>query len=324
MSSDLLVRLARLQRETRLEHDPRWDALASGALPPGDAEALHAEAARRGRPDLVDAFAPLDAAAHERLTQHTSWLLRVTSGGLSRAKTGSRSPAKSDSRSPATSVDLSRATSVDLSRTTPRPISRVRRVANRWEAQRPSRGAFIGALAVAFCAAAAAIALFIRVRPDPVEIVTTAARSVAALPAYLVEASGGDAAAAVRSGSDDVPLDDARGEPPARAVSTSTLGAGTPFSLLLRPETPVTGPVDVRACAARVGRIHPWSPDWERSEQGSFRVEGTRESLFPEEPPGELTLLFAIAPPGELPTCDALAARTPGGIVLLRHRVVLR
>lgn len=261
MTTDLLVRLARLDRETHLEHDPRWDSLSLGELPRSEVDALDVASAKHGRADLFDAFSPLDAAAHERLTAHATSLVRAR--------------------------------------------------------LRPSRAALAGGLAVGFCAAAAAIGLFIGLRRDPPQLVASAVPPDVAppLPRYELEASGGDAIGAVRAAPE---------APGAPLPSVSTLGAGTPFALVLRPATAVTSPVDVLACAVRGGRAEPWSAPWERSDRGSFRVEGTREALFAREPPGELTLLFAVGAAAALPSCASIATSDATGVALLTHRVVLR
>lgn len=91
------------------------------------------------------------------------------------------------------------------------------------------------------------------------------------------------------------------------------LGPGSQLDVLLRPETAVEGPVDVRAFLIRRGEARSWTPPLERSPEGAVRIRGPVEALLPV-PPGEWTLAIAVGRPGTLPESpDEVRARVEEG-----------
>ena len=136
-------------------------------------------------------------------------------------------------------------------------------------------------------AAAAALVLLLRA-PD----------TQAPLPGYAVELTGG--------------VQEMRGDP---ASPPRTFPPGSPFDLVVRPQTAVSGPLEARYFLSRDGALQPWDAPGEITEEGVVRVAGT----VGEEiaiPPGEWTLLIVVGRPGRLPDAAALSthlARPPPG-----------
>ena len=87
--------------------------------------------------------------------------------------------------------------------------------------------------------------------------------------------------------------------------------AGSPFRLLLRPETTVDGPpVAVRAFVGHGPNLEPWEPPMEVADQGSVLIEGTLGDEIRLDP-GRNVLSVAIGRHGKLPTAAVLRDIAP-------------
>lgn len=294
----LLRALGRREREREIRHDPRWDRLSEEALTAAEEEALRCEsgAVPLGAA-LFEAFAPLDEGAQDRIAGKTALALEAQRAAVLRAA------GQSDVRPRGA---FPRAVVGGAGRSSPRRV-----------------------LSAAAVLAVAAVALGVCIglqRPLPAQIAEQSPPVAPPLPApdYQLEVTGGDVPHAVRG--------PASTSPSRAAAGPTLLGSGASLAVTLRPARPVDAPVAMVACLVRAatgpgtpqgpprpGQARPWAVSWERSEQGSFHTAGTRETLFPGEPPGDLTLFFAVRREGPLPACEAL----PGAAAPLRHRIQL-
>jgi len=179
-------------------------------------------------------------------------------------------------------------------------------------------------------AAALCLTVLLRGSGKPREPVAALSPVVTSVPAYRLEVLGGDTPGVVRAA--DLPPELPNRAPRQATLPTlpTLLGAGASFGLVLRPDTPVDQPVEILSCSIRDGRVGPWNAPWERADSGSFHVEGSRETLFAGEPPGEVTLALAVGNKASLPSCAALVppAQSPEsvrlGYTVLTHRVAIR
>jgi hypothetical protein len=80
--------------------------------------------------------------------------------------------------------------------------------------------------------------------------------------------------------------------------------------IVVRPTTPVKGPVEVRACVTRGGAAREWKPPIEISDDGAVRISGPSRSVF-DVPPGMWTAVVAVGRPGDLPSDPNALARGP-------------
>jgi hypothetical protein len=118
-------------------------------------------------------------------------------------------------------------------------------------------------------------------------------RQPAALPQYHAELSGGDRQERAESG-------------------TGRFAPGSPFELVLRPQTQVEGEVDVRFFLEGEGGLQPWPVPAEIAPGGAVRVAGTlgREiALFP----GDWTVWAVVGRRGQLPDAATLRSRLAAG-----------
>lgn len=187
------------------------------------------------------------------------------------------------------------------------------RVTSSLRAARPRRSYGRALLSAAAVLSVAAVALGVCVglqRSPPSSVSELPATSPGArlaitdLPRYRVEVRGGDVARAVRG---PEPAASAQSAGPATPdLAPVVLHRGATLEITLRPETAVHGPVTLTACLVREGRVTPWTAAWERSEQGAFHAQGSRESLFPAEVTGDVTLLFMVLAADATMDCAAV------------------
>ncbi len=263
----LLRALGRLEREREIRHDPRWELLSEKALSRAEVEGL--------RRDALEA--PRGAAlfgAFAPLDEAAQDRIAEKAAAFLEAQR----------------ADVLRGQS-EPSGARQFPPAGGRSYARR-------------ALSAATVLAVAAVALGVCVglqRPPPAPLAEQGPVVAPApvTPEYQVEVTGGDIPHAVR-GPGSTSAAQRSGQP-------TILGSGASLAVTLRPARPVDAPVSMVACLARAGVARPWAVLWERSEQGSFHTAGTRETLFPGEPPGDVTLFFAVRRDEPLPTCDELA-----------------
>ncbi|WP_437313099.1 hypothetical protein [Sorangium sp. So ce385] len=114
----------------------------------------------------------------------------------------------------------------------------------------------------------------------------------------------------------------ARGAPGAPAAPR--IGPGSLVELVLRPATPVRGPVAVRGVLVQGGRRETWRPPVEITADGVVRIAGTREALFPGLPDGPWEVVLAVGRPDALPADPAAAQGAPEDLQVLRATVVLK
>ncbi len=98
-----------------------------------------------------------------------------------------------------------------------------------------------------------------------------------------------------------------RGEPLDRP---ETFSSGSPFNLVLTPQTAVSGKIEARFFLARGEELRPWTVPGEARQifpGGVVGIHGTvgREIAIP---PGEWTLWAVVGRPGKLPNAEALRA----------------
>ncbi len=114
-------------------------------------------------------------------------------------------------------------------------------------------------------------------------------------------------------------------------ASVPRLSMGSPFEIVLRPETKLDGPVESRVYVAGSGATHgelrsvALRP--ERSELGTLRYRGEVGRDLGLRA-GEHRVVVVVAPEGELPSdewvADALSgARAPEGFQFLTQRVAV-
>lgn len=102
-----------------------------------------------------------------------------------------------------------------------------------------------------------------------------------------------------------------------------TFSAGSPFEVILRPETAVPGEVAVRFFLARGAELSPWPvPGAAISPDGVVSIAGTLGHEI-QIPPGDWTLRAVVGRPGKLPDAAGLrahiaqgGARAPDWVVL--------
>jgi hypothetical protein len=151
-------------------------------------------------------------------------------------------------------------------------------------------------------AMAAAAALVLRSQGD--------ADALSSLPAYAMVMTGGDHQ--MRSD----PGEGSKGEP-------IRLGPSSQLEITLRPGTRVTGPVAVEGYLIRNGQPRRWDVRPEISTEGSARITGERESLFPGEPAGPLEIALVIGRPGAMPpNAEAALQRDHHGRWALERRSI--
>jgi hypothetical protein len=118
-------------------------------------------------------------------------------------------------------------------------------------------------------------------------------RQPAALPAYHAELSGGDRQERAETGS-------------------RRFAPGSPFVLVLRPQTTVEGEVDVRFFLEGKGELRPWPVSAEVAPGGAVRVAGALGREIPIAP-GDWTVWAVVGRRGDLPDAAALRARLAAG-----------
>lgn len=118
-------------------------------------------------------------------------------------------------------------------------------------------------------------------------------RQPAALPGYRLELSGGNR--------------QERSE-----ASAGRFVPGSPFDLVLRPQTVIEGEIEARFFLEERGELRPWSVPAAVAPGGVVRVTGTlgREIAIP---PGDWTVWAVVGRRGELPDAAALRARLAAG-----------
>ncbi|EYF00260.1 hypothetical protein [Chondromyces apiculatus] len=104
---------------------------------------------------------------------------------------------------------------------------------------------------------------------------------------------------------------------PPEAEGPPRIGPGSRLEIVLRPVTPAQVPVAVRGFLVSGGDVaagggRPWEPPVEISAEGSVRIAGSREALFPGVAPGEITLVLAVGRPEALPADAARAVAMSG------------
>lgn len=89
---------------------------------------------------------------------------------------------------------------------------------------------------------------------------------------------------------------------------TASFAPGNRFELVLRPESAIEGPLEVRTFRQTAGSLVPWPLPSEIAEGGAVRLAGT-VGRDVELPPGESTLVAVVGRRGALPAADVLLAR---------------
>lgn len=280
----LLRAMAHEERERSLRHDPRWERLTESDLSTEDRESLRRLALESEDGEaLWSAFDPLSGAALDRIST------RLTTRIQSARPRRSYGRAVLSAAAVLSVAAVALGVCVGLQRSPPEGANE-QAVSEKASSDKASSN---------------------KVSSDKASSVAAPASSGARLasmelPRYEIEVRGGDIARAVRGAG---ARDNAEPEQPTAPQEQVpiVLGPGATLEITLRPETAVQGPVSVVACLVREGRATPWTAAWQRSEQGALHVQGTRESLFSTEPPGEVTLRFLVLAGAETLDCSSKA-----------------
>jgi hypothetical protein len=260
---ELFSALAEANRERDPLADPRWDALARGALSPADRAALEALAGSSGAGRAaMEAFAPLD----ER--ERTQLVAKILAARGASPGEPAQAPAP------------------------PQAVARV--------IPFPARRRALLFSAATLAAVAASAALFFR------------SPGGSAIPTYQASIAG----------------EQAQRSPFGDPDAARRLGPGSAIDLVLRPATPVSGPLAARGFVLQGGRVRAWDAPVVISEEGAVRIAGSYDALLGGIPSGPCELVFAVGRPGELPSSPeaigaALRDPAPRGFQLLRVPVVL-
>jgi hypothetical protein len=310
----LLEELAQVARDEDPLEDPRWDALARGALTAEEEAELLAQAegsAEKQR--ALEAFKPLDERARDRFTDQ----ILASLGEGSQTKPHSP-PLEGSAEVSGSALAGSSHAQGEAARGAPedaRCAPEDARPASNVVPFRPKRRVISGLLAAApLVAAAAAVFFFLRPVRSP------------AVPSYELMVAGGEQ---VQRSTPDAPPSEVR-----------RLGPGSSLTLTLRPATRVEGPVAVRGALAPVsatgtlerGGSRVWSPPITITPEGAVRITGTKEALFQSVPAGTWEILVAVGRSEALPSgADALVdaaarasePRSDDAVRVLRARVLL-
>jgi hypothetical protein len=272
--------------------DARWEALAAGTLPEDERQALEA----RAQTDpyvrhMLDLLAPRDAAADAE-----KYAARAGAVYAAEASAGA---------APSTAGSVANASPPRAAEVTAAPEPKSAAVVALADARGRRPPVALRRIALFFTpvAAAAAVVLWLRTS-GPGD-----------LPAYELAAEGGE--------------EELRGSSePSRTGPATVLRVkpGTRVEFVVRPAVAVDGDVDVRAFLVRQGESRAWTPPYERSSDGAFRIVGPARALFgPSE--GELDVVLVVGRPAALPKtyeeARALRARSNGPTRVFEQRVVL-
>jgi hypothetical protein len=95
----------------------------------------------------------------------------------------------------------------------------------------------------------------------------------------------------------------------------------------ISPAIPHRAPTQVRGFLIRNGRARSWNVQVESRENGSFRIAGAREALFPGVPLGPWEIVIVLGKPGTLPDANAVVRgawkRKDAGVQVFHRNVVL-
>jgi hypothetical protein len=166
----------------------------------------------------------------------------------------------------------------------------------------------------------------VALRPKRLVAALLVAAAIAAAAALLLRASGGapepmPAYAMVVAGGDE----QQRSDPPVGSQSEPIrIGPTSEIQITLRPRTRVTGPVVVEGYLLRSGRVQRWNVRADISPEGAIRITGEKQSLFRDEPAGEIEIALVIGRPGAMPPDPEAALRdNPAGRWTLHRRTLL-
>ncbi len=95
--------------------------------------------------------------------------------------------------------------------------------------------------------------------------------------------------------------------------SVIRLDPASRLSLVLRPETPVSGAIAVRGFLVREGVAEPWETPAAVGAGGVVRIDGTAAALFADVPEGAWDVVLFLGRPEALPEDAALARASASG-----------
>jgi hypothetical protein len=129
------------------------------------------------------------------------------------------------------------------------------------------------------------------------------------LPDYAVDVTGGDRK--VRGDDGVRSVIEPQRDPHAGAVREVHVSEGSRFSIVLRPETRVEGPVAARAVLVRDGRSQEFRVPIEVAPEGAVRLVATTED-FPAPAHGTWGLVVVVGRPDALPASEDVARKAAG------------